>query len=57
MKIAVFWVVYQTTRCYNPEDSHLRNNICILKFKVVEYIMEKEICGTFRAKCGTRDLT
>jgi hypothetical protein len=26
MKIAVFWVVvnfYQTTRCYNPEDSNL----------------------------------
>jgi hypothetical protein len=35
-KIAVFWVVaptfetlanfYQTTRRYNPEDSHLRNS-------------------------------
>jgi hypothetical protein len=24
MKIAVFWVVYQTTRCYNPEDSNLQ---------------------------------
>jgi hypothetical protein len=23
MKIAVFWVVAQTTRCYNPEDSNL----------------------------------
>jgi hypothetical protein len=38
MKMAVFWVVaprrtsetlvnfYQTTRCYNPEDSHLRTH-------------------------------
>jgi hypothetical protein len=28
MKMAVFWVVnfYQTTRCYNPEDSHLQGN-------------------------------
>jgi hypothetical protein len=24
MKIAVFWVVAQTTRCYNPEDSNLQ---------------------------------
>jgi hypothetical protein len=24
---------------------------------MVEYIMKKEICGTFHAKCGTRDLT
>jgi hypothetical protein len=29
----------------------------ILKFKMVAYIMKKEICGTFHAKCGTRDLT
>jgi hypothetical protein len=34
-----------------------RNNIYILKFKMVEYVMKKEICGTFRAKCGMRDLT
>jgi hypothetical protein len=31
MKIAVFWVVapcslYQTTRCYNPEDSNLHTH-------------------------------
>jgi hypothetical protein len=34
MKIAVFWVVapcslievYQTTRCYNPEDSNLQKS-------------------------------
>jgi hypothetical protein len=24
---------------------------------MVEYIMKKEICGKFHAKCGTRDLT
>jgi hypothetical protein len=24
---------------------------------MLEYIMKKEICGTFHAKCGTRDLT
>jgi hypothetical protein len=24
---------------------------------MVEYIMKKEICGTFHAKCGTRVLT
>jgi hypothetical protein len=24
---------------------------------MVECIMKKEICGTFHAKCGTRDLT
>jgi hypothetical protein len=24
---------------------------------MVEYIVKKEICGTFHAKCGTRDLT
>jgi hypothetical protein len=24
---------------------------------MVEYIMKKEVCGTFHAKCGTRDLT
>jgi hypothetical protein len=24
---------------------------------MVEYIIKKEICGTFHAKCGTRDLT
>jgi hypothetical protein len=24
---------------------------------MVEYIMKKEICGTFHGKCGTRDLT
>jgi hypothetical protein len=24
---------------------------------MVEYFMKKEICGTFHAKCGTRDLT
>jgi hypothetical protein len=24
---------------------------------MVEYIMKKEICGTFHAKCGKRDLT
>jgi hypothetical protein len=29
-----------------------RNNIYILKCKMVEYIMKKEICGTFHAECG-----
>jgi hypothetical protein len=24
---------------------------------MLEYIMKKEICGTFHAKCGTRDST
>jgi hypothetical protein len=24
---------------------------------MVEYIMKRKICGTFNAKCGTRDLT
>jgi hypothetical protein len=24
---------------------------------MVEYIMKKEVCGIFHAKCGTRDLT
>jgi hypothetical protein len=24
---------------------------------MVEYIMKKEICGIFHAKCGTQDLT
>jgi hypothetical protein len=40
MKMAAFWVVaaastsealvnfYQTTRCYNPEDSHLHPHLC-----------------------------
>jgi hypothetical protein len=30
-KMAVFWVVapfYQTTQRYNPEDSHLQENLC-----------------------------
>jgi hypothetical protein len=34
-----------------------RNNIYILTFKMVEYIMKNEIFGAFHEKCGTRDLT
>jgi hypothetical protein len=34
-KMAVFWVVevnfYQSTRRYNPEDSHLRRSEVVLK--------------------------
>jgi hypothetical protein len=37
MKIAVFWVnFYQTTRCYNPEDSNLQDvGVCLLGCNVV----------------------
>jgi hypothetical protein len=37
MKIAVFWVVnfYQTTRCYNPEDS----NIVLLFLYLLIYLL------------------
>jgi hypothetical protein len=45
MKMAVFWVVapcslvelYQTTRCYNPEDSNLQTDIRKKNYKVPRY--------------------
>jgi hypothetical protein len=45
MNIAVFWVVapcslvevYQTTRCYNPEDSNLQPNERFIFLKLQPY--------------------
>jgi hypothetical protein len=47
MKIAIFWVVDQTTRCYNPEDSNLlegnrplRRNRCRWEDDIKLYLKE-----------------
>jgi hypothetical protein len=42
MKIAVFWVVayfYQTTRCYNPEDSNLQGRTAFINIILISFVL------------------
>jgi hypothetical protein len=57
MKIAVFWVVapfYQTTRCYNPEDSNLNKHYNILiiwvRCSISSLNLKKVIWRSLKAK-------
>jgi hypothetical protein len=44
--------LYQTTRCYNPEDSHLYKHYCYKKpFPRSKFILEKLIFAQMLKKC------
>jgi hypothetical protein len=60
-RLKLLFILYFVNKTIGTKHSvtlvNIKTEYFTLKFKMVKFFMEKEICGTFHAKCGTRDLT